>query len=55
LIFEVTAMPGWWSGHAVDESRLEQAHPDSVYSFLLKVALLAAIFLLTLLIAYLAQ
>ena len=45
----------WWSGHAADEPRLTQAHMDSVYSFSLKVALVAAMFLLALLIAYLAQ
>jgi hypothetical protein len=42
--FEVAAMPTWWSGLAVGEPRLRQAHMASVYSFLLKVALLAAIF-----------
>ena len=48
-------MPTWWSGHAADEPRLRQAHMDSVYSFSLKVALVAAMFLLALLIAYLAH
>jgi hypothetical protein len=53
--FEAAAMPNWWSGHTVGEPRLTQAHTDSVDSFLLRVALLAAIFLLALLIAYLAH
>jgi hypothetical protein len=35
--------------------RTRSAEPDSVESFLLKVAFLAAIFLLALLISYLAQ
>jgi hypothetical protein len=48
-------MPSWWSGHAVGEPRLSQAHMDSVYSFLLKVAFVAARFLIALLIAYLAH
>ena len=48
-------MPNLWSGHAAHEPRLSQAHMDSVYSFFLKVAVVAAIFLLALLIAYLAQ
>ena len=48
-------MPTWWSGHAANEPRLRQARMDSVYSFSLKVALVAAMFLLALLIAYLAH
>jgi hypothetical protein len=53
--FGVATMPNLWSGHAAREPRLSQAHMDSVYSFFLKVAFVAAIFLLALLIAYLAQ
>ena len=55
FVFEVAVMPTWWSGHAANEPRLRQAHMDSVYSFSLKVALVAAMFLLALLIAYLAH
>ena len=51
--FEVAATPTWWSGHA--EPRLTQAHMDSVYRFSLKVVLVAAIFLIALLIAYLVH
>jgi hypothetical protein len=46
-------MPSWWSGHAIDEPRLREAYEDSVHSFLLRVALVAAMFLIALLIAYL--
>jgi hypothetical protein len=55
LNLEVAAMLTWWSSHAADEPHLRQAHMDSVESFLLKVALLAAIFLIALLIAYFAH
>ena len=53
--FEVAAMLRWWSGHAVDEPPLKQAHIDSVDSFLLRFAILAAIFQIALLITYLTQ
>ena len=46
-------MPSWWSGHAY--SLVKAAHEDSVDSFSLKVALVGAMFLLALLIAYLAH
>jgi hypothetical protein len=42
-------MSSWWSGQTVGEPGLTQAHMDSVYSFLLNVTFLAAIFLLALL------
>ena len=45
-------MPSRWSGRAGGEP---QAHMDSVDSFLLKFALLAVIFVLAMLMAYLAQ
>jgi hypothetical protein len=48
-------MPRRWSGDAASEPRQTQAHMDSVDSFLLKVAFVATIFVLALLIAYLAQ
>jgi hypothetical protein len=47
-------MATWWSGDETSEPRL-QAHMDSVYSFSLKVVLVAAIFLIALLIAYLVH
>ncbi len=48
-------MPRRWSGDAASELRLRQAQMDSVDSFLLKLALLATIFVLALLIAYMTQ
>jgi hypothetical protein len=55
LNLEVVAMPRRWSGDAASEPRLRQAQMDSVDSFLLKLALLATIFVLALLIAYMTQ
>ncbi len=52
LCLEVAAMPSLWSGRAGGEP---QAHMDSVDSFLLKLGLVAGIFVLSMLMAYLAQ
>ena len=45
-------MPSLWSGRA---GGAPQAHMDSVDSFLLKLGLVAAILVLAMLMAYLAQ
>ena len=63
MVFEIAAMASWSFGLVFGlgpemlfgEPPLRQAHMDSVHSFLLKFALLAAIFLLALLTVYLAR
>lgn len=52
---EVPAMSRWWSGQTFGEPRVTQAYRIAPYSFLLKVAFLAAIFMFVLLLAYLAH
>ena len=63
LALEIAAMASWSFGLVFGqgpatpfgEPRLRQAHMDSVHNFFLRFALLAAIFLLALLMAYLTS